>query len=77
MSINVERITVTGDGIALDLLLWRRFQRHRAGLVERVLDANPRIADLGPILPVGTVVTVPIDAPELSPPKRPAVRLWG
>lgn len=77
MTSKTETIVVKGDDIALDLLLWRRFQRHRAGFVERVLDANPGLADLGPILPVGTAVVVPLDAPELHPPKRPVVRLWG
>lgn len=77
MNSKVERIIVKGDDITLDLLVWRRFQSHRPGFVERVLDANPGLADLGPVLPVGTVVAVPLDAPELSPPKRPAVRLWG
>lgn len=71
-----EKIVVKGDDIALDLLLWRRFKSYRPGFVERVLDANPGLADLGPILPIGTEVTVPLDAPELKPAERPVVRLW-
>lgn len=77
MSSKTETIIVKGDDTTLDLLLWRRFRSYRPGLVERVLDANPGLADLGPILPVGTAVAVPLDAPELHPPKRPVVRLWG
>lgn len=72
----VETLTVKGDHITLDLLLWRRFRDHRSGFVERVFDMNPGLADLGAVLPVGTRVLIPLDAPELRPPERPVVRLW-
>jgi P2-like prophage tail protein X len=71
-----EAITVKGDFISVDLLAWRKFKDHRNGFVERVLDTNPGLADLGPILPVGTKVVIPLDAPELKPAERPVVRLW-
>lgn len=72
----VETITVSGDFITVDLLIWRRFQTRTPGLVERVLDMNRDLAGLGPILPIGTVVKIPIDAPDLRPSQRPVVRLW-
>lgn len=72
----VETITVKGDHITLDLLVWRRFRDHRSGFVERVLNMNPGLADLGPFLPIGTKVRIPLDAPELRPAERPVVRLW-
>lgn len=41
--------------------------------VEAVLDANPGLADLGPVLPRGVVVELPdLPAPETAP----QIRLW-
>lgn len=64
------------SGDKLDLLLWRD-----AGLgpghITRVLDANPGLADLGPILPLGTVVIVPASAEAPAPNVRPIIQLWS
>lgn len=73
---NAETIVVKGEGITLSLLVWRRFKRKTAGYVERVLDINPGLADLGPILPVGTAVVLPLDAEELRPEDPKVVKLW-
>lgn len=68
---------VARQGDKLDQLLFRD-----AGLgpseLTRVLDANPGLADLGPVLPLGTVVTVPATATtEASATRvRPLVQLW-
>jgi phage tail protein X len=72
----IETIVVQGDDISVDLLVWRRFRDHRDGFVERVLEANPGLAELGPILPLGTEVRLPLDAPETRPLEQPVVRLW-
>ncbi|OCC05099.1 phage tail protein [Labrys sp. WJW] len=71
-----ETVTVRGDNLMVDLILWRRFKRVVPGLLERTLAANEGLADLGPILPVGTVFKIPIEAPDVVTPRRPAVRLW-
>ena len=42
------------------------------GVVEQVLIANPRLADIGPIFPVGTMVTLP----DISAPEEEQVQLW-
>lgn len=70
-----ERITVRGDGITLSRLLWRRFRRPVPGLLERTLDANPGLADVGPFLPLGTVVTVPLPKADEAPVLDP-IKLW-
>ncbi|SEJ71596.1 P2-like prophage tail protein X, partial [Azotobacter beijerinckii] len=44
-----------------------------AGVVEAVLEANPGLADLGPILPHGQRVTLPEQAPQ---PQTQTVQLW-
>ncbi len=72
----VETITVEGDEITVSLLVWRRFRRSMPGLVERILDLNTGLAKMGPTIPVGTVVRVPIPAPRQSADVTP-VRLWG
>lgn len=37
----------------------RRFYGREAGAVEAVLEANPRLAELGPVLPPGKEVHLP------------------
>jgi P2-like prophage tail protein X len=69
-----QRLTAR-SGDKLDLLLFRE-----AGLgpseLTRVLDANPGLADLGPILPLGTVVIVPATAEASTPRVRTLIQLW-
>lgn len=71
-----ETIVIEGDNITLDLLIWRRFQVPTPGLVERTLDLNRDLADLGPILPVGTKVIIPIEASKPKQKTAKVVRLW-
>ncbi|MCA8881835.1 MAG: tail protein X [Rhodobacteraceae bacterium] len=46
----------------------------RTDVLVAVLDANPGLADLGPVLPALTRVVLP-DLPE--PSLAPVIRLWG
>ncbi|CAJ5964591.1 Phage-related tail protein [Burkholderia pseudomallei] len=46
------------QGETLDALCWRHYGS-TAGTVEAVLDANPGLAELGVVLPMGTVVEMP------------------
>lgn len=63
------------QGDKLDLLIWREAGLG-AGEIGKVLDANPGLADLGPVLPLGTVVFVPVtNAPEATR-QRPLIQLW-
>lgn len=66
-------------GDELDQLLWRE-----AGLgpndLTRVLDANPGLADLGPVLPLGTMVIVPASAAAAQAGTArviPLIQLWS
>ena len=63
--------TVQGDTV--DAIVWRHYGR-TAGLVELVLDANPGLADLGPVLPNGTLITMPAAATQAA--QRQVVNLW-
>jgi phage tail protein X len=75
MTTTVERYTVEVEGLTLPRLLWRRFRAPYPGLVERILDEIPGLAALGPYLPVGTVVPVPIDRPRAADQTR-VISLW-
>lgn len=62
------------EGDTLDLICWRELGR-TAGVVEAALEANPGLADLGPVLPMGT----PVELPELAIVQvetRDVVQLW-
>ncbi len=58
-------VTVRGEGISVDLLLWRSFGIQGRALVEKTLSLNQGLSALGPILPLGTTVILP-DIPEQS-----------
>jgi phage tail protein X len=57
----------------VDALCWRFYGR-TAGVTEAVLEANPGLADQGPILPQGLVVNMP--EAQASAPQRQMVNLW-
>lgn len=66
--------TITArQGDTLDALLWRDAALGPAALAS-VLDANPGLAGLGPVLPAGTAVIVPEAAPSAA--TLPLVNLW-
>lgn len=62
------------QGDTLDALLWRTRGFGPDDLVG-VLEANPGLAELGTILPLGTVVTVP-EAATPAPRTLPLIQLW-
>lgn len=57
----------------VDAMCWRYYGR-TAGVTEAVLEANPGLADYGPILPQGLVVKMP--QAQASTPQRQMVNLW-
>ncbi|MBS8259716.1 phage tail protein [Roseibium polysiphoniae] len=71
-----ETITVRGDNLTLDLLLWRRYGVRGRELMEQALTLNPDLAAVGPILPLGTQITLP-DLPEQTTAARQVVTLFG
>lgn len=62
------------QGDTLDGLLWRERQLGPSAL-PGVLIANPGLAKLGAVLPIGTLVVVPPAAAE-APRIRKTVNLW-
>lgn len=71
----LESHTVVGDHVTASLLIWRRFRLPAPGALEALLDANPGLADAGPVIPVGTVVAVPVTAGAAYDRVDP-IRLW-
>lgn len=63
---------IANEGDTVDAICWRAYGRTR-GMVERVLDANPGLADLGPLLPMGTPVELPDESPA---PEKTLINLW-
>ncbi|WP_085600862.1 MULTISPECIES: tail protein X [unclassified Pseudomonas] len=57
----------------VDAVCWRHYGR-TAGVTEAVLEANPGLADHGPILPQGLAVLMPDT--QTTAPQRQMVNLW-
>lgn len=63
----------TKDGDTVDFIAWKFYGRQDNRIVEQVLDANLGLADVGPSLPAGLLVTLP--AIDLKPTAK-GVKLW-
>lgn len=64
---------ITRDGDTVDFIAWKYYGSTSNQVVETVLAANRGLADYGPILPAGVVITLPeIEAPK----KSQGIRLW-
>jgi phage tail protein X len=64
----------TSQGDTLDYVCWQ-FYGQQSGAVELVLAANPGLADLGVVMPIDTVLTLP-DLPKPATEVQP-IRLWS
>lgn len=66
---------ITGQNDMVDLIALRHYG-DEAGYTEAIYDANPGLADLGPILPMGTTVFLPdLPRPDTTPTVQ-LVSLW-
>jgi len=66
---------IAQQGDTLDALCWRHVQQTR-GVVEQALELNRDLAALGPILPLGTMVSLPDSVPAAAL-TQPLVQLWS
>lgn len=69
-------VTVRGDGITVDLLLWRHYGVRGREALAGTLDLNPGLASVGVNLPLGTVVTL-ADLPDDDNTTTEVVDLFG
>lgn len=68
------RVYLTAEGEMLDQICARELGSD--ALAPQVLDAHPRLAELGPIYPAGLALFLP--APDrLAPATAPRITLWG
>lgn len=63
------------QGDTLDSICYRIYGR-TAGVTEAALEANTGLADLGPVLPAGTLITLPEPADAVQP-TPDFVQLWS
>ncbi|KAB2752914.1 tail protein X [Brucella anthropi] len=73
----MQTITVKGEGITLDLLLWRAYGVRGRSLIEKSLSLNVDMARLGTVIPMGTKVILPDLPPEEVGRSREVVSLFG
>lgn len=69
----MPRVVRAHQGDTVDAIC-QRIHGQTAGVTEQLLELNPGLADLGPILPQGTPVTVP-DLPQRQQ-RTDSVQLW-
>lgn len=50
----------TSDGDMADEIAFRQYGTTAAGVVEQLLAANPGLSDIGPVLPAGLIITLPV-----------------
>lgn len=72
----MQTITVKGEGITLDLLLWRAYGVRGRSLLEEALTINTDLAALGVIIPLGTKVFLPDLPPEGTGQSRQVISLF-
>ena len=70
----MSNVYETKQGETVDLACSRHYGR-TMGVTEAVLEANTGLAALGPVLPLGTRIVMPL-APAPAA-KRPLVNLWN
>ncbi len=64
----------TRPGDVLDSVCWTYYGTLDGRIYEQVLEANPGLAALGPVLPGGVVITLPSLASSAS---TAGVKLWS
>jgi phage tail protein X len=63
----------TSDGDMADEIAFKHYGTTDGRVVEQLLEANPGLSDIGPVLPAGLVITLPdIDTTA----KQEGLRLW-
>jgi phage tail protein X len=67
---NVENV-VAREGDTVDIIAFKRFGAH--GMEDAIWEGNPGLAAIGPILPAGTIVLIPL--PEVAD-RTQSTRLW-
>jgi phage tail protein X len=65
----------TKDGDTVDSIAWAYYGKQSGRVVEQVLEANPGLADEGPVLPAGLLIELP-EVDEKQQDANTGVKLW-
>ena len=68
-----DKVYITIDGDVIDAIAYAFYGKHGKN-TEALLEANPHVLDIGPILPAGMRIKLPVISQE-EPPK-PFKTLW-
>lgn len=63
----------TSDGDTADYIAWKHYGTQDGRAVEQLVNANPGLADIGPLLPAGLLITLPDIQLQTD---AQAVKLW-
>lgn len=70
----MAQVYKTSDGDVVDQIAWRQYGGVDSDILRAVLEANPGLSDMGPVLPSGVRITLPdIQAPAST---KKALALW-
>lgn len=77
-----EMMTVAGERITADLIIWRRYKCRAPGMFEALLDYNPHLAHIhraSPFIPPGVQILIPIDPDllQMKPRMLKVKEIWG
>ncbi len=67
--------TVWIEDLTLASVIWRKFGKQPQGFIEKVIEANPGIAEQI-FIPVGTEIIFPVEEMEPVSADKSVVRLW-
>lgn len=63
----------TSEGDTADYIAWKHYGTQDGRVVEQLVNANPGLADIGPLLPAGLLVQLPEITLQAE---AQGVRLW-
>jgi len=72
MTSPIFKRVITRDGDVLDAIVWKHYGR--SDVIAAVLEANPHLALMPPVLSAGLLIELP-DLP--LPVEAPVIRLWS
>jgi phage tail protein X len=66
----------TQAGDTADAIAFKYYGSLAGQVMEQLLDANPGLADQGPLLPEGVTVVLPAIKPSTTSTKAQGIKLW-
>lgn len=73
----MSQVYIARDGDTLDYVAWAQYGDVSPEILNAVLAVNPGLSDLGPLLPVGTAVNLPVIDVATETATKNEVSLWS